>query len=1067
MRMRNRLSKCSKHLAFATCLLALGENFSACQDEYYLDDEKPTWLNTSIYETLESNGIYKNYLRLIEDPDVNVEGDENASLKEILKRTGSKTVFVADDQAWEEFFKANATLAATDPWSKATSYDKLSKSQKKLLLHTSMLNNAIVMENLSSSSGSKPVRGAFLRRQTDVEIVDTIAQIAVTDLPKSYWSADKQTSEENAALVEVDQWSRIRNGGLLEYDSIFLVQDNSRSMMLQFTNEFMSKNLIKDSDFRIITGQDRVTGDIHINSHRLDSADIVCENGYVNKTHRPLVPLANMSEVIRTNGKTYIFSHMLERFSVPLQNTTEALLFARLNPDKFKDTDTLYTKRYYSLRTFGGDKLDRNERGEIFAGTGTALLKFDPGWNGYYPATAASAEEDMGAMFIPNDKMMLEFFMHGGGKTLIEEYTKDPVLNYNLNDLETLYMDIDQIPLDKIEKIISHCMQESFVASVPSKMTSLREESTLEQLYTPEDINSIENVLLACNGAVYVMDDVKIPSDFNCVATPAFLRSTNKIMYWAIYSDQKTTGMNLHYYAYLKAMQSRFSFFMPSDEALGYYYDPMTFSSLYPRMLKFKYEKKNNETAFPLIIDKNKDINYSYNVATGEIGNPNYASTLSKDDFIDRLRQILEGSTIVHTGKTNTINTDEDRYYVAKNGMGIKVTRENGRVVKAQGGFQIENEKAGFAPVNPGLVYCNVDLDENSEFKNGYAFTMDAPLIPASRSVFSVMSNMERGKEGATADYIDQTAETNPYYEFFKLCNDYEENLLLKSGLVDESEYKQDIPKEAEAMQRALKLYKTFLDEKTVDKKIQFFNNYNYTVFVPTNEAVQEAISKGLPTWESIEQDFRLIDDDPENDTDMEKALGNLQTPEDSISIQAKIVYLTNFIRSHFADKSLFADQSSMSEIDFTTSSFNRKTGMFVKHRAKRENSGILTVQGGDANANANADGASQGYDWYNSIPEWNGIQVDNVMTCDRELSGEVKKSENSKGNLTGIKLEGSSYAVVHLIDGVLNFTELNEDGTYGNFEDVLEARRFIQKFAIREDAVKARKSLIQSLQFD
>ena len=88
-------------------------------------------------------------------------------------------------------------------------------------------------------------------------------------------------------------------------------------------------------------------------------------------------------------------------------------------------------------------------------------------------------------------------------------------------------------------------------------------------------------------------------------------------------------------------------------------------------------------------------------------------------------------------------------------------------------------------------------------------------------------------------------------------------------------------------------------------------------------------------------------------------------------------------------------------------------------------------------------------------------------MTCDRELSGEVKNSENNKGNLTGIKLEGASYAVVHLIDGVLNFTELNEDGTYGNFEDVLEARRFIQRFAIREDAVKARKSLIQSLQFD
>ena len=1044
MRMRNRLSKCSRHLAFATCLLALGGSFSSCQDEYYLDEEKPTWLNTSIYETLESNGNYKNYLRLLEDPDVNVQGDENASLKEILSRTGSKTVFVADDQAWNEFFVANGNLPKTNPWSTATSYDKLSKNQKKLLLHTSMLNNAIVMENLSSSSGSNPTRGAFLRRQTDVEIVDSITKIAVTDLPKSYWTADRQTSEENAKLVEADQWSRIRNGGLLKYDSIYLVQDNSRSMMLQFTNEFMAKKLITDNDFKVITGQERVTSDIHINNHRLDSADIVCQNGYLNKTHRPLVPLTNMAEAIRTSGKTNIFSHMLDRFSVPLQNTTEALLFARLNPDKFKDTDTLYNKRYYSSRSYGGGKLDRNERGEIFGGTGTALLKFDPGWNGYYPATAGSPEEDMGAMFIPNDKQMLEFFTHGGGKTLIEEYTKEPLLSYDLNNLEALYQDIDQIPLDKISQIINHCMQESFVNSVPSKMQTLREEVTLEQLYTPEDINSIESTLLACNGVVYVMDNVKIPSDFNCVATPAFLRSTNKIMYWAIYSDQKTTGMNLHYYAYLKAMQSRFSFFMPSDEALGYYYDPMSFSSKYPRMLKFKYVKKDNANAFPISTDRNDNINYSYDVATGQIGNPNLASTLSQADFIDRLRQILEGSTIVHSGSDNTINSDADEYYVAKNGMGIRVERENGRVVRAQGGFQVENWKAGLTATNPGIIYCNVNLNENTKFKNGYTFTMDAPLIPASRSVFSVLSNIERGSEGASADYQDKTADTNPYYEFFRLCNEFDENLVLKSGLVDEKEYNTDIPKEANARQRALNLYKTFLDDKTVDKKVQFFNNYNYTIYAPSNEAITDAVANGLPTWETIENDFRLVDDDPDNDTNLELPLGSLTTHEDSVNIQAKIVYLTNFIRCHFVDKSLFADKSTVDETEITSSSFNRKTGMFVKHKVKRAND-ILNVGSYD---NALSEGEAQ-VDWSTAIPVWNNVDVRNVMTCDRELSAEVKKSINTQGNLSGIKLDGSSYAVIHLIDGVLNFTAL-ENGKHGNFEDVLAARRFIKQFEIR-----------------
>ena len=145
MRMRNRLNKCSKHVAFAACMLALGGSFSACHDEYTLDDAKPVWLNSSIYETLESDGSYTNYLRLIADPDVNSGDSEESSLVQILSRTGSKTVFAANDQAWENFFAANAKLPEANPWHNAQSYDKLSKSQKKLLLHTSMLDRKSVV----------------------------------------------------------------------------------------------------------------------------------------------------------------------------------------------------------------------------------------------------------------------------------------------------------------------------------------------------------------------------------------------------------------------------------------------------------------------------------------------------------------------------------------------------------------------------------------------------------------------------------------------------------------------------------------------------------------------------------------------------------------------------------------------------------------------------------------------------------------------------------------------------------------------------------------------------------
>lgn len=138
MCMKNRFSTLGKSARFMLVLLAAYGVTSSCKDEYTLDDEKPSWLNSSIYESLTSQtnqnkypiGTYSNYLRLIADPDVN---PTNARpLTEVLSRTGSRTVFVADDAAWAEFFKENAQLPETNPWHNATSYDNLSRAQKNL-----------------------------------------------------------------------------------------------------------------------------------------------------------------------------------------------------------------------------------------------------------------------------------------------------------------------------------------------------------------------------------------------------------------------------------------------------------------------------------------------------------------------------------------------------------------------------------------------------------------------------------------------------------------------------------------------------------------------------------------------------------------------------------------------------------------------------------------------------------------------------------------------------------------------------------------------------------------------
>ena len=240
--MTNRLSKWSRHSSRVVCLLTLCGLMYACKDEFILDDEKPSWLSSSVYESLEQKGNFRTYLRLLADKEVNPEGVR--PLTDVLSQTGSKTVFVANDEAWDAFFAANALLPESNPWHYATSYEKLSTAQKKLLIHTSMLNNAIVMENLASSESngtSSPTRGEYMRRYTDVETTDSITYVAPQDLPFTY------------SITEKDYWERFReeNGG----HGIYMAVDSTLPMMLHFTAEHMRRNIVDDEDFEIFMGR--------------------------------------------------------------------------------------------------------------------------------------------------------------------------------------------------------------------------------------------------------------------------------------------------------------------------------------------------------------------------------------------------------------------------------------------------------------------------------------------------------------------------------------------------------------------------------------------------------------------------------------------------------------------------------------------------------------------------------------------------------------------------------------------------------------------------------------------
>ena len=93
MRMKNRFHKMGKSLLGAMCLLSIGSLTYSCSDDYDLDETMPAELGGSIYSELKARN-YTTVIRLIED----------LGYKDVLSKTGSKTIFAASDDAYQAFY---------------------------------------------------------------------------------------------------------------------------------------------------------------------------------------------------------------------------------------------------------------------------------------------------------------------------------------------------------------------------------------------------------------------------------------------------------------------------------------------------------------------------------------------------------------------------------------------------------------------------------------------------------------------------------------------------------------------------------------------------------------------------------------------------------------------------------------------------------------------------------------------------------------------------------------------------------------------------------------------------
>lgn len=762
----------------------------SCKDDYYYDDKEPDWLGASIYDYLKEDGSFNYVVRIIDD----------VGYAEVLKQTGSKTLFAAKDSAFETFFRTNQYGIRQ--------YSDLTLAQRRAILFSGMLDDTYLVEMMSSTAGTPPVRGEAMRRTTSWLVGDSIPFEKGDYLPKNTY------------------WSRFVENGL------YVLNDDSDWTMVHLMEPFLKSKSITDSDFEYIIGKTRSADDAFIFDAKIIQKDITCKNGYVNVLEKVVFPPSNMAQYVRTNPDTKTFNRFLERYCAPY--------FYRMNGG-----DSVFVKRFFT----DAISFDPNSRAV------EGVLNFDPGENSYSVGT--SMQSDMAAMFVPTDEALEEYFSNGEGKFLKERYGS-----------------WDNMPNNVLNLLINNHMRVSFVASVPSRFSSLEDKIGTSMGISPSDIKYSQ---LCSNGVTYIMNKVYAPTEYASVMAPVIIGENTKVFKWAI--------ENLKFDLYLLSMDNQFSLMVPTDEQLNTYINPVSENAPIRERWKFWYDSRRASVYATV-----------YNAVTGDSLRVMPATNTT---VRNALRDILDNHIIVgdiESGKS---------FYQTKGGATLKISTD-GAGLHVQGGGNIER-------LNTPVV------DNTFPMRNGKTYMMDQMIHASHRSVYSIMSSEVQ------------------FREFFNLC-----------------------------MGDTMATTPIFIRDG-IDFRVSFFNTFNYTVYIPTNEAVRQAINSGvIKEWDEI----NAIEAVEEREVEAQK--------------------LRDFIRYHFQDNSVYISGEPISRT-YETASLNTSTNKFRRLQVTGNGSDLSLIP-----INGNVVHVVKGGGLYNLM---------------------VRDYVFGAGSV-----ETSSYAVIHQINAVLNF---------------------------------------------
>jgi uncharacterized surface protein with fasciclin (FAS1) repeats len=381
------------------------------------------------------------------------------------------------------------------------------------------------------------------------------------------------------------------------------------------------------------------------------------------------------------------------------------------------------------------------------------------------------------------------------------------------------------------------------------------------------------------------------------VSFPALVNETMKILYWGI--------EQLQYNVYLNSLNSYYSFFIPTNNALLEYIDPCSYGKSRTQLFRFHYDgsKVNVEDRVWASI-------WNYDVETGEVGDS--VSKADNNQIRNRLKDILDTHIVIGNVE------DGQTFYRTKGGSEIRVNNvkagANGMTV--EGSYQMNEGK----PVPVSYIYDQTDGG------NGKSYILEGqPILGTRQTVRDVLASKP---------------------EFSKFLE-----LMDGSGLFEQIHNKRNA---------------------CGGTNVSVFNTYHYTIYVPTNESIQELQNSGkLSSWEAV---------------DAFEEAGNLSAKtRDSLQI-------VNFLKYHIQDNALFIGAGEDSG-DFETAVIDPQTERFYRLSARLSNDGI-------------------------NVTDYAG-NTRHVVTSNPQLYNLVAREfqYDSTDATRANNIETSSSAVIHLID--------------------------------------------------